>query len=330
VAKASKGECTVGFDLGGTKMLAWVFGRDFQSLGRERKKTKAFEGVDRTLERMAATIRGALEDAGMAGTVPSCIGIGSPGPLDPEQGVILETPNLGWKDVHLKEYMENEFKCPVAVINDVDAGVYGEYRFGAARHARCAVGIFPGTGIGGGCVYKGELMQGKSLSCMEVGHMPVIPEGPVCGCGNRGCLEAVASRLAISAAAAVAARRGKAPHLLEKVGTDLANIRSKALAASIAAGDSAVEGIVRDAAGWLGRGVATLVNLLGVDTVVLGGGLVEAMPELYLEEVKRSSEKHVHPAFRDTYDIAAAELGDDATATGAAAWARHVFGGGSD
>jgi glucokinase len=156
---------------------------------------------------------------------------------------------------------------------------------------------------------------------MEIGHMEVTPRGPLCGCGASGCLEAVASRLAVSAAAAQAAYRGQAPHLLEAAGTDLSDIRSGALAASVAGGDEAVERILREAARQIGIAVAGVVNLLAPDKVVLGGGLVEAMPELFVEEVSKTARKRAMPAFADTFKVVAAELGDDASVLGAAAWA---------
>jgi glucokinase len=214
------------------------------------------------------------------------------------------------------------------VINDVDAGVYGEYKRGAARKARCVVGVFPGTGIGGGCVYEGRIVRGKDKSCFEIGHCQVQPDGPLCGCGRRGCLEAVSNRLSIAAAAATAAYRGEAPHLLEEAGTDIARIRSSVLARSIKAGDEAVERIVRQAAAWLGVGIAATVNLMNPDVVVLGGGMVEAMPELFLEEVGRSARAHVMSAFKKDFTVAVAELGDDAGVIGAAAWAKEECGGG--
>ncbi|MFC1451758.1 ROK family protein [Verrucomicrobiota bacterium] len=313
----------VGFDLGGTKMQASVFNDKFKTVSRKRKKTRAKDDGYSGTDRIAATITQALEDAGIPGGRPAGIGIGCPGPLDLDAGVVLELPNLGWGRTDLKKELEDYFGCPAYVINDVDAGVYGEYRFGAAKNARCAVGVFPGTGIGGGCVYQGSILRGKTTSCLEIGHCQVLPQGPLCGCGKRGCLEAVASRVAISAAAASAAFRGSAPALLKEAGTDLSNIRSSVLARSIQAGDAAVESIVRDAASWLGVGIGTVINLLAPDVVVLGGGLVEAMPKLFKEEVSRSAREQVMPALRDGFRLALAELGDDAAVMGAAAWARQ-------
>jgi glucokinase len=159
---------------------------------------------------------------------------------------------------------------------------------------------------------------------MEIGHLPVISGGPLCGCSRRGCLEAVAGRLAISAAAATAAYRGEAPHLLQAAGTNLANIRSGVLAAAIEAGDTVVEQIVREAAWRIGWSIAGVVNLLAPEIVLLGGGLVEAMPNLFKEEVWRGLQEQVMPSFTQTFEVAVAQLGDEATATGAGAWARAV------
>jgi len=313
----------IGFDLGGTKMLALVLNEAFEKIARKRKKTKAHEGSEAGLGRIVRTIEGALGEAGLNKDELCGIGIGSPGPLDLKRGMILDTPNLGWRNVPLKATVEEAFGCPVVVANDVDAGTYGEYRLGAGKQARCVVGIFPGTGIGGGCVYDGRLIQGHTNSFMEIGHIPIQPGGPLCGCGRHGCLESVASRLVVSASAAAAAHRGDAPHLHEAAGTDLADIRSGALAAAIQAGDTVVEQIVRESARWVGRAAATAVNLLGPDIVVLGGGLVEAMPELYREEVAATARSLVMPSFEDSFEVAVATLGDDATALGAAAWAER-------
>jgi glucokinase len=315
----------VGFDLGGTKMMAAVFDDRFTIRSRKRRKTKPQEGSKAGIERIVQTIREALEEAKVSPEELSGIGLGVPGLLNLDRGVVLDAPNLGWKDVRLRDELKKEFKCHVAIANDVDAGVYGEYRYGAAKNARCVVGIFPGTGIGGGCIYEGRIIRGQRNSCMEIGHIQVMSDGPLCGCGQRGCLEAMASRLAIAAAAAQAVYRGEAPHLAELAGTDIANIRSSALAASIQAGDKAIESIVREAAQWIGIATAMSVNLLAPDVVVLGGGLVEAMPEIFREAVETTAESRVMPAFRGGFRVVVAKLADDATATGAAAWARATL-----
>lgn len=302
-------------------MMAALFDADFNIVHTLRKKTRASEGPDAILARIIEVIETVIKEGLSADGFITGIGIGTPGTIDLDAGEILEAPNLGWKNVKLKSLLEKTFQCPVTILNDVDAGLYGEYRFGAAKGVRCAVGIFPGTGIGGACVYNGKLLRGRRGSCMEIGHTQVLPNGPVCGCGKQGCLEIVASRLAISAAAAQAAVRGQAPHLYQNNGTDLTNIRSGALAEAIAAGDTTVEAILREGARWLGIGAANIVNLLLPDVIVLGGGLVEAMPELYVKEVSETARDRVMPGFRDTFKVVSASLGDDAGIRGAAAYA---------
>jgi glucokinase len=321
---ARSGRPWVGFDLGGTKMMAAVFGPDFRLLGRRRRKTKGNEGVKNGLERILATIRDALTEANFDDQHLAGIGVGCPGNVDLERGIVIDSANLGWRNFHIREVLEQEFKCPAVVLNDVDAGIYGEYRFGAGKSSRCVVGVFPGTGIGGGCVYEGQVLRGRHVSAFEIGHVQINPNGLPCGCGRTGCLETEASRLAISAAAAMAAFRGEAPHLFAAAGTDLANIRSGVLAEAIKAGDAVIERIVERAARLIGTAIGDVVNLLAPDVIVLGGGLVEAMPELFVEEVERAARQRAAPPFSKTFKVAAAKLGDDAVVRGAAAWAEAM------
>ena len=265
-----------------------------------------------------------LEDADVPLDRVAGVGVGCPGPLDIERGLVHLAPNLGWVNVDVKKELEKTFRCPVVAVNDVDAGVYGEYRFGAGQKARCLLGVFPGTGIGGGCVYEGRIFHGQHITCMEIGHLQILPDGPRCGCGRIGCVEAVASRLAISAAAAQAVYRGQAPHLEALAGTDLSEIRSGVLAEAIKAGDVIIEQIIRRAAEQIGVAIADVVNLLAPDMIVLGGGLVEAMPQLFLESVGQSVRLHVLPAYEKGLKLKVAELGDDATTRGAAAWCQEM------
>lgn len=316
----------VGFDLGGTKMMAAALSSEFRVLGRRRRKTKGAEGAKAGVERIIQSIRDALEEGQIAADAVAGIGVGCPGNIDLERGVIVDSANLGWKNVQLKEILQKEFGCPAVILNDVDAGVYGEYRFGAGKNARCVIGVFPGTGIGGGCVLEGEVIRGKTMSCFEIGHIEVSPDGLPCGCGRTGCLETEASRLAISAQAAMAAYRGEAPHLLAAAGTDLSEIRSGMLAEAIKAGDKIIERIVQRAARQIGRAVGDVVNLLLPDVVVLGGGLVEALPELLVKGVEESARQRAAPPFAKTFKVVAAKLGDDAVVRGAAAWAEATFG----
>lgn len=313
----------IGFDLGGTKMLAVVFDDKLKVLGKKRRKTRGNEGEQVALERLAEAILMALEEAKVSPEEIAGIGAGVPGPLDLQKGIILEAPNLGWRNVALQEFLSKRFNCPALICNDVDAGVFGEYTLGAAQGQRCVLGVFPGTGIGGGCVYEGKIFRGSRSSCMEVGFLQMGTEGPAAGVGPVGTLEGLASRLAISAEAAKAVFRGQAPHLKEFAGTDISKIRSSVLAKSIDMGDKAIEQIVRRAAEQVGRGIGSLINILAPDVVVLGGGLVEAMPRLYLEGVREGVKRNVLPSLAECARLKVSELGDLAGAIGAAAWVRQ-------
>lgn len=322
--KDDKQDVWVGFDLGGTKMLAVILDEKLKPLGRKRRKTRGHEGADAGLERIEETIHKAFKDADVDPSRLRGIGIGCPGILDLKKGIINEAPNLGWKDAMVCSYLNKKFDVPVVLMNDVDAGLYGEYQFGAAKKAQNVLGIFPGTGIGGAFLYQGKILQGDGRSCMEIGHIHVMPDGPLCGCGRRGCLEAVASRLAISAAIAQAAYRGQAPYVREQVGTDLSEIRSGLISDAVEK-DKVVKQIVQDAAYQIGIAAGGMIHLLSPDKIILGGGLAEALPDLFKKGVKSGIEDWIMPSFKGSYDVEVAELGDDSAVLGAAAYARDKF-----
>ncbi len=322
--KDVKQDVWVGFDLGGTKMLAVIHDENLKPLGRKRRKTRGHEGAEAGLERIEETIAKAFKDADIDPARLRGIGIGCPGILDLKKGIINEAPNLGWEDALICDYLKKKFDVPVVLLNDVDAGLYGEFHFGAAKGAHNALGIFPGTGIGGAFIYEGKILQGNGRSCMEIGHIQVVPNGPLCGCGHRGCLEAVASRLAISAAIAQAAYRGQAPFVREQAETDLSNIRSGLISEAVEK-DKVVKEIVQNAAYQIGLAAGSMIHLLSPDKIILGGGLAEALPDLFKKGVKSGIEDWIMPSFRGSYDVQVAELGDDSAVLGAAAYARDSF-----
>lgn len=318
-----KGDVIVGIDIGGTKTQVTVYDHRFKPLGSNRKKTvKAGQKAE---DRLFKVLDGGLKDADNPRL--KGIGVGSPGPLDPETGVVIDTPNLGWKDFPLVKMLEDRYGVPVVLDNDVNVGTYGEWCFGEVKDCRNVVGIFPGTGIGGGIITDGKLLHGFSGAAGEIGHMTVQLDGPRCGCGKRGCLEALASRVAIAKEAAALAARADAPYLLENYGTDLGKIRSGALAKSIKAGDVLVEDVVRRAAYYVGVAIGNLINILSPEAVVLGGGLVEAMEALFLEEARRGIEEHAMPFLRKGVRLVPARLGDDAVVLGAARMIAEHIGG---
>ena len=316
----------IGFDLGGTKMLTVAYGPDWKVIGRKRRKTRGGEKGDAGIDRIGGTVDRLLDECKLSKDRIAGIGIGCPGPIDLDKGRVTMAPNLGWDDVDVAGYLKKRFDCPAVVLNDVDAGVFGEYKFGAAKGSRCVVGIFPGTGVGGGCVYQGRIFAGGGLSCMEIGHTRISGGTRSTGYRLTGTVEAEASRLAIAAEASKAAYRGDAPHLFKKAGTNLAEIRSGVLADAIENGDKVIKELVESAAEAIGIAVVNIVHLLAPDKVVLGGGLVEAMEELIVGTVRKTARKHIMGAYADCFEVVPAKLGDDAGVLGAAAWAKQEIG----
>jgi len=315
----------LGFDLGGTKMFAVVFDENRKIIGSDRRATEGHKGVESGVERICETINAALEDAGITKESLWGIGMGCPGIVDMQRGVLQATLNLGWPEVPLKRLISKKFKCPVAVMNDVDAGTYGEYIAGAGKGAHTLLGVFPGTGVGGGCVYDGRLLRGKRFSAMEIGRIcwpvPELGSGP----GEWPIFEKFCSRLAIASAVAGEAFRGKAPNLLKKAGTEVAKIKSKVISGSYKAKDPGTVSVVNTAITHLAAGVGSTVNLLAPDVLVLGGGLVEAMPELFIKRMTEELPWFVPEELTSSLKIRQAKLGDDATVTGAAFYAAGEF-----
>ncbi len=313
----------IGFDLGGTKMMASVLDADYKVLGSARKSTHGSEGAAKGRAKILKTIHEAIADAGVHPKGLRGIGIGCPGLVNPEKGVLLLAPNLGWTNMALRKLLQKEFKCEVAVLNDVDAGTYGEYVLGAGRGARSLLGVFPGTGVGAGFVYNGQIVMGRGISAMELGN--VLLPGTHLGSKVFGTatLEDLTSRLALASQAGVACYRGQLPDLDKKTGGALREIRSKALAGSFRSGEDAAMIMFRNSIRYLGMGVAMVINLLAPDRVTLGGGLVEELPGLYLSMLKEEVERYAIAELAHGVKYSLAKLGGQAVAVGAVAWLRN-------
>lgn len=320
----------IGFDLGGTKMVACLYDDDFRKIGRSKTKTRAQESDDAIFERLEKTIREALAKANVEVKDLAGIGIGSPGPLDVASGTILDTPNINLRQFPLKARLNDAFDCPVVVGNDVSVGTYGEHRFGAGKGCQHVLGVFPGTGLGGGMVLNGKLYQGATGNAGEIGHMIVQTGGPRCNCGQYGCLEAVASRTAMSRDAVVLANAGYAPTVVEQAGTDISKITSKVYLKAWKEGEPRMVELIERAAWFLGVGIANLVNILSPELIVVGGGLMEKMGKPYLKLVDQAMRQHAMPALVKDTRLVEAKLGDDAIVLGAAALVRDALEGGEN
>jgi glucokinase len=318
------GQCVLGIDLGGTKVSAAVLDPAGRIVGRARAKTKAWRNDEDVFATIALTGRQAIESAGLRPSDLAAVGIGAPGPLDPDSGSIIESANLQFKNFPLGPRLGREFGVAAIVENDVNAGVYGEFNAGAGRGARDVVGVFVGTGIGAGLILDGRLYRGATRNAGEVGHIIVSVDGPRCGCGNRGCLEALASRVAITRDVRRAIKRGRktvlARHLKEE--TDL--LSSQMLKGAYDNRDEVAVKVMNRSAKSLGVGLGSLVNLLGPEMIILGGGVIEAMGSEFIKRIDRATRKVAFEICARDLRIVKAELGDDAGVIGAALLAREA------
>lgn len=313
----------IGFDLGGTKMMASVLDANYQVLGSARKSTNGSEGAAKGRGKIIKAIHEAIAEAGVDPKGIQGIGIGCPGLVNPEKGILIVAPNLGWTNMALRRLLTTEFKCPITVLNDVDAGTYGEYALGAGKGARSLLGVFPGTGVGAGFVYNGQLVMGRAISAMELGNL-LLPGthigSPVFG---TVMLEDLTSRLALASQAGLACYRGQLPELDKKTEGALRQIRSKALSAAFQSGEEAAMVMFRNSIRYLGMGVAYVVNLLAPDRITLGGGLVEELPALYLNLLKEEVDRYAIPELAKGVRYTLAKLGGQAVTVGAVAWMRN-------
>lgn len=315
----------LGIDLGGTKILAGVVDRNHGILGRAKFPTPAKAGSEGLRHALVSAGKAALANAGVEASDLSCVGIGSPGPLDLETGTIRYSPNLDVRDFPLQEVLHDAFGHPVAVQNDVRAGGYGEYRLGAARGHASVIAAFVGTGVGGCLIMDGRIVEGATKNAGEIGHLVVKAGGPKCGCGQRGCLEALASRSAIVRRVHKAIRNGRSTVLEEIVTSKRSRLKSKALAAAFEAKDAVAVREVERSARYLGLALGGLINTIGPEMIVIGGGVAEAIGAPYLELTRDAARKQAMADPDRRVRIELSELMDDSGLLGATLIARERF-----
>jgi glucokinase len=314
----------VGVDLGGTKILTGIYNAGLECVASLKLSTKAQRGVDAVTERIERCVTDAVDEADLQLKQIVGIGVGAPGAVDFESGTVIFAPNLeGWKDVPLKKQLEKRLGIPVFIENDANIAVLGVHVAELKSKPRTVVGIFVGTGIGGGLIVNGELYSGFNHTAGEIGHMVIDVNGPKCGCGNKGCFEAVASRTAIFQQIKSGIKEGEKTLLTDMLGDGLEDLRSGDLRKAIRRGDKFVSKIVEQAAEHIGIGVANLVNILGPDVVVLGGGVIEALEDEMMGIITKTTKEHGMPGTLKGVEIIASKLGDSAGITGAAVLARR-------
>ncbi len=315
-SKSSK-KYLIGLDIGGTKILAGLIRPNFTVVATEKLKVEPHRGLAVFIKSLSSAVNELLIENDLTEKNITAVGAGCPGVIDPQTGIVQISPNLTFlKKCPLKSILQKAFHSPAFVENDVNAGIYGEQQFGAAKKAQHVLGIFLGTGVGGGLILNGKLYRGFTQAAGEIGHTFMnLPFGSGL---IRPTLENMTGRLALASEAGLLLMKQKAPHLYKDVGTDLKALKSGAFARAIRAGDSEVKSLIQSKARVLGISMANAVNLLSPEMIVLGGGLVEALGNIILPEAEKTMRQYAMPDLVKPVKVRSALLGDYAVMLGAA------------
>lgn len=314
-----------GCDLGGTNIKAGLVDVDTGKVLLSKSiPTQARKGPDEVLQRMAELISALLDESSMDHKTIGGLGISAPGIINLETNTTIFMPNLytEWRDVPVGEIMKSHLGLDIAMLNDVRAITYGEWAFGAGQGVDSMACFAVGTGVGGGLVVNNQLVLGFDGTAGELGHQTVDPNGPLCGCGNYGCVEVFASGPAIAAEAARGILQGWSTEIVELINHDLNQLTPKVVADAARKGDALALAVYHRAGTYLGIGVANILTSVGVKRVVIGGGVGKA-GELLLNPIKKVIKERVFMMPVDQVEIVPAKLGDDAGTVGMAAWSAH-------
>lgn len=308
-----------GIDVGGTKIAGAVVDVDGTILEEARVESPAAD-----VEAIEKAISGLVADLRTRHAV-EYVGVGAAGYVDAGRARVLFAPNLAWRDLDLRSELEEHIDLPVVIENDANSAAWGEFAFGAGADVDDLLMVTVGTGVGGGLVLNGELYRGAYGVAAEIGHLRVVPDGHLCGCGNRGCLEQYGSGSALvrEARTAAAGSSPRAASLLERAGGDPAGITGPLITAAAQEGDEFAVELLATLGRWLGAGIASLVAVLDPAAVVIGGGVSEA-GDLLLDPMRTAfaANLSVHD-YRPAAEIRTATLGNKAGVIGAADLARR-------
>jgi glucokinase len=305
-----------GIDLGGTKIQTVVVDEDRKVLGSARRPTPTAGGPADVAAEMEGALRDAVSEAGIDPATLTGIGVGSPGTI--EGGTVTSARNLpDWEgSFPLGPAIEKAFGCPVSIGNDVQVATDAEFELGAGKPYRSLLGVFWGTGVGGGLVLEGKPWVGQGAAG-EIGHVVIELDGAQCTCGRRGCMEAYAGRSAMEARVAKQVEKGKQTDLFKLMKErGRTRLTSGIWARALERGDKLAEQMIERALGALGAGVASACNLLDVECVIIGGGLGVRLGEPYAERIAAAMHPHLFADFRPP-DVHVAALGDLGGAIGA-------------
>jgi glucokinase len=313
----------VGVDLGGTNIVVGLLPIEGgEVLGLRTHVTDATRGAKFVVDRMVAMVEEAIEDVtaqhGTTRDAVAGVGIGSPGPLNRKTGTVINTPNLGWRNFPLRDLMANALHLPCTLDNDANCATYGEWWLGAGRGTQTLVGLTLGTGIGGGVVLNGEIYHGCSDVAGEIGHMTIDSNGRRCKCGNYGCLEQYASGPAIATRAIEGLEAGAPSLLLDMVDGKVDNITAATVYEAVVEGDPYANEVMKDTAKFLGAGIASIINILNPEMVVIAGGVTRAGEHLF-EPLRAEVRRRAFRSAQECCRIVSGQLPGTAGVVGAAA-----------
>ena len=313
-------ELTVGVDLGGTNIQAGLVDKSNKVVARESTKTKADEGEKAVVKRLCKLVEKVVEAGGAKMKDIAAVGVGAPGAIDFDSGVVVNAVNLRWRNFPLSREVSEALDRPVCIDNDVNVGAWGEYKAGAGQGFDDQFGMFIGTGIGGGLILGGKLFHGPHGTAGEIGQTILHAGGGV----GRRTLEQWASRTAIADTIVQLVKANRTSIVTDLTGGDFTKIRSKVLSQAYDANDPLVREVLDQAARDIGYAAANTVTLLSLPCVVLGGGLVEAIDASWIDRVREAFREVVFPQTLRDIEIRASTLGDDAGVIGAALLARDT------
>ena len=308
---------SIGIDLGGTKILIALVDRNTgEVLEHVKKKTKKDKGPKNIIRKMLEGIEELIENSGKTFDEISSIGVGAAGQIDRKNGVIIAAANLDCYDLNLKKILTEKFDIPVYVGNDVEIATIGEQKFGAGKDCNDFVRVFVGTGVGSAIVKDGKIIIGATGTAGEIGHIIVDLNGRQCSCGAHGCLEAYASRSAIERRIEGALKKGRKSCILDYLETGK-SITSSMIQKSIEREDELVLQCVTEASEYLSGGIASIINFINPELIILGGGLIEAVDYFYQKTIKKAKAKSL-PVPAEKIQFKKAMLGDYSGVIGAA------------
>lgn len=308
----------IGVDLGGTKILTAVADKKGKILARKKLPTEASKGTETIIKNINKTIKFVMEAENLKKSNICRIAVGSPGPLDTSEGIIYENSNLPWKDVPIVRLLEEKTGLPVVLENDANAAALGEKWFGAGKNVSDLIYITVSTGIGGGIIINQKIYHGFNDGAGEIGHITLEPDGPLCGCGNHGCFEALASGTAIARMGKEALKEDQPTLLKELSDNNPEKVDALLIEKAAKKGDQVANNIYKKAGNYLGIGIANLINIINPEMIIMGGGIINAEELFWDKMVETLQERSVDP-LGEKVKICKVKLGADTGVQGAIA-----------